>query len=141
MWQAIKTIGSLLIGGSGTPDIGSTNIMKVASGVGNFIDESLLSEQERIEFNMKRVDQYNGYMEATMAENTQRSITRRDVAIWVIRVEILSLMLYGVLASFEIAASNVWWKIAVDSPLGLLTLGVGAFFFGTHALRSAKTGK
>ena len=137
MWGFIKTVGSLLIGGTGASK-GADNVMKIASGVGGWIDGQQFTDQERAEFNAKMIGHYNDFMQSTVNENTQRSITRREIAMWIIRIEILCLMLYGALASFGLAAAKVWWQIAVDSPLGLLTLGVGAFFFGTHMLRSSK---
>ena len=117
---------------------GADNVMKVASGIGNWIDEQKFTEEEKAKFNLTMVEHYAQFMQSTVGENTQRSITRRDIAIWIIRMEIIALMLYGILASLELGASDVWWKIATDSPLGILTLGVGAFFFGTHLVRASK---
>lgn len=131
LWAGAK----VLLGFSGASK-GADNVMTIAKGVGNFIDEQNFTPEERALANMKMVESYGAFMESSVNENTQRSITRREIAIWVIRIEIITLILYGVLASFGIPAAAVWWQIAVDSPLGLLSLGVGAFFFGTHMLRT-----
>lgn len=137
MWSFIKTAASLVFGG-GSATKGADNVMTVAKGIGGWVDGLQLTEQERMEFNGKMVEHYGKFMDSTVGENTQRSITRREIAIAIIRVEIFCLLAYGVLASFKLDIAKVWWEIAVDSPLGLLTLGVGAFFFGTHLLRSTK---
>lgn len=131
LWTGAKAV----LGFSGASQ-GADNVMKVATGIGTWIDERNLTAEEQMKFHGVMVGHYGAFMEATAKENTQRSITRREIAIWVIRIEAISLMLYGVLASFQLKAAEVWWKIAVDSPWGILTLGVGAFFFGTHMLRS-----
>jgi len=132
LFTGVKT----LLGFSGASK-GADNVMKVASGIGNWIDEQKLTDEERLNFQGKMIEHYGVFMQSTVGENTQRSITRRELAIWIIRVELVCLMLYGILASFGLKAADVWWKISVDSPLGLLTLGVGAFFFGTHLVRAA----
>lgn len=124
-----------LLGFSGAGN-GADNVMRVATGIGTWIDERKLTAEEQMKFHGTMVDHYSEFMKASVNENSQRSITRRSIAIWVIRLEAVFLVLYGILASFGLAAAEVWWKIAVDSPWGMLVLGVGAFFFGTHMLRS-----
>jgi hypothetical protein len=131
LWAGAKAV----LGFSGASK-GSENVMKVATGIGSWIDEQKFTPEEQAKHNLTMVGLYGDFMKSTVAENTQRSITRRAIAIWVIRLEAIFLLLYGVLASFKLAVSEVWWKIAVDSPWGMLTLGVGAFFFGTHMIRS-----
>ena len=135
LWAGAK----VLMGFSGASK-GADNVMKIASGVGQFIDEQNLTDEEAAELRMKAAGMYADFMESTKGENSQRSITRREIAIWVIRIELLVLMIYGILASFELKAATVWWNIGTDSPLSILTLGVGAFFFGTHLVRAATKG-
>lgn len=132
LFTGVKT----LLGFSGASK-GADNVMKVASGIGNWIDEQKLTDEERLNFRSKMIEHYGVFMQSTVGENTQRSITRREIAVWVIRLEAVFLIMYGILGSFELKAAAVWKYIAVDSPWGLLTLGVGAFFFGTHLVRAA----
>lgn len=133
LWAGAK----MVLGFGGGESKGSDNVMKIASGIGGFIDEQNFTPEERAVYNAKMVDSYGGFMQSTVAENTQRSITRREVAILVIRVELAVLVFgAGFLGMYRKDWADIWWKIGVDSPLGLLTLGVGAFFFGTHMLRS-----
>jgi len=136
LWAGAK----VLLGFSGAGK-GADNVMTIAKGVGNFIDEQNFTEQEAREHKLKIADAYVKFLDASKDENTQRSITRREIAIWIIRIELLCLMLYGTLASFNLGAAGVWKEISFDSPLSVLTWGVGAFFFGTHLIRSAKNGK
>lgn len=137
--------GGLLAGakavlGMGGSSKGADNVMKVASGIGGWIDGQQFTEQEKSEFKTKMVGYYGDFMQSTVGENTQRSITRRDLAIWIIRAEIGLLVFSVILFKFDTAWSGYVYQICTDSPLGLLTLGVGAFFFGTHLVRAAKGG-
>ena len=131
----LSAIGSFLTGGSKS---GSDNVMKVASGIGGWIDGQQFTDQEKSEFNGKVLEQYGKFMETTIGENTQRSLTRRDLAMWIIRAEILLLVFSVALFKIDKPWGDYVYKICTDSPLALLTLGVGAFFFGTHLVRAAQ---
>ena len=124
--------------GFSTAGKGADNVMKVATGIGGWIDGQQFTEQEKAEFNAKMISSYGAFMESTVGENTQRSITRRDLAIWIIRTEIILLVISVALHKIDPAWGAYVYTIATDSPLGLLTLGVGAFFFGTHLVRAAQ---
>ena len=132
LWAGAK----VLLGFSGASK-GSDNVMKIAAGVGNFIDEQNFTEQESKEYKLKIADKYQEFFGSTINENTQRSITRRELALYIIRVELALLVFSVVLFKIDKPWGDYVYKICTDSPLGLLTLGVGAFFFGTHLIRAA----
>jgi len=131
----LKTIGSFLTGGSSN---GADNVMKVASGIGSWIDEGKFTDQEKAEHAAALIPHFQTFMNSTVGENTKRSLTRRDIAIWIIRTEIILLICSAILFKIDLEWSKYIYQICTDSPLGLLTLGVGAFFFGTHLVRAAK---
>ncbi len=114
---------------------GSDNVLKVASGIGGWIDGQQFTEQEKAEYNANTVKAYSDFMASTMAENTERSITRRSIAIWVIRSEVAFLVSSAILYSFDKELSLYIYKIATTSPMDYLVLGCGAFFFGSHLVR------
>ncbi len=117
---------------------GTDNVMAVAKGVGSWIDEQQYTDQEKAEANANTITSINKFFDMTVDENSERSRTRREIAIWVIRVE-LGMLVGSVIAfKFDSELSKYMYQVATDSPLGLLTLGVGALFFGTHMLRSSK---
>lgn len=133
LWSGAK----MLLGFTGASK-GSDNVMKVASGIGNFIDEQKFTEEERVKFRLTAIEQYGKFMESTVEENTQRSITRRVLAMWVIRVELAIIVFSLLMYKVDPQWADYGYKMATDSPLGLLTLGVGAFFFGTHLVRATQ---
>ena len=117
---------------------GQSNVMKVASGIGNWIDKGKFTEQEKAEHSARMIVHYSNYMESTVAENTERSRTRRDIALWIIKTEVFLLLTSVVVFKFDPALSEYIYRVATESPMGYLTLGVGAFFFGAHLVRAAK---
>lgn len=126
---------------SGSGGKGSDNVMKVASGIGNWIDNNKYTDQEKATNTLKILNHFDTFMANTVNENSEKSKTRRDVAQLVIRVELGFLIASGLLFKIDAAWSEYLFKVATDSPLGLLTLGVGAFFFGTHLIRATKGAK
>lgn len=133
----------MLFGGGGD---GVNNVMTVAKGVGNFIDEQEFTPEEKAKMNAEVVlPAMQKFMESTVGENTERSITRRKIALWVIRNWILmlwvSIIAFGIeliLGTPEHVFSAFVLGIAVISELTWLVLGIGAFFFGAHIVRQAK---
>jgi len=130
--------GAKAVLGFSTAGKGADNVMKVASGIGGWIDGQQFTDQERATMNMEMLGYYGKFMESTVGENTQRSITRRDLAIWIIRTEISLLVVSVVLQKIDAEWGRYVYMICTESPLGILTLGVGAFFFGTHLVRAAQ---
>ncbi len=130
----LSVVGSIF----GAGQDGQSNIMKAATGVGNWIDEQKFTDQEKAEYRAKMVVHYAEYMKSTVNENSERSRTRRDIALWVIKTEVFLLLASVVLFKIDPELAKYIYQVATDSPLGYLTLGVGAFFFGSHLVRAAK---
>ncbi len=131
IWSGIKAI-------FGASKDGQSNVMKVAGGIGNWIDNNKFTDQEKAEYTAALIPHFQSFMDSTVNENSERSRTRRDIAIWIIRTEIFLLVFSVILYKFDLEWAKYVYQICTDSPLGLLTLGVGAFFFGTHLVRAAK---
>ena len=117
---------------------GSSNVMKVASGIGGFIDGQQFTEQEKAEYNAKMIGHYSDFMKTTVEENTTRSITRRTIAIYVIKVELFLLLASVFMFKFDPVLSEYMYKVATGEPMNYLVLGIGAFFFGSHLVRATK---
>lgn len=161
MWSIIKTGASMLFGLGGSHD-GSSKVMETAKAIGGFIDEQQLTPEEKLQYNAALIPKYAEFMQSTINENTQRSLTRRDIALWVIRVTLCVLV-----ASIPVYAVEMYWldvpacvalnaegqpawidgcqtvsqymyTIVTTEPLSYLVLGVGAFFFGAHIVRQYK---
>ena len=137
MWSAIWSGIKAVAGGGG--DKGTSNIEKAASFIGRQYDVSNMTEQERVEFNKAQIDGFRGWFAQTVDENTERSITRRNIALLVIRLNVaLTVLAVGAYkfdpewAVYVFGWFEAWWP---------LTAGVGVFFFGTHMMRNWQKGK
>lgn len=132
----LKSIGSFLLGGGSSK--GADNVMKVASGIGGWIDGQKFTEQEKAEFSGAMIDAAGKFMQQTIGENTERSITRRQLALLIIRFELALITAAIVLYKIDPEYAAFIWNIASTDPMNYLVLGVGAFFFMAHIVRASK---
>lgn len=139
MWSLIASGVSALFGG-GVNKSGSDKVMKAAEGVGNWVDNLQYTDQEKAQTNDKLIGIYAEYLQNTVNENSDRSITRRSLALWIIRTEVILLFISIALYKIDTAYSEYVYKVAVGEPMNYLVLGVGAFFFGAHLVRATKHG-
>lgn len=137
MFKFLGTVFTSVFGGGATKETTSL-VHDSIRGIGKWIDEQQFTDQEKSQANMELMVKYAKFLDNTIAENSERSKTRRSLAIWIIRLEGLFLVLSIVFVKIDPALSEYIYKVATQSPWALLTLGVGAFFFGTHLLRSVK---
>ena len=134
IWGALKT-GSKLLLGADTSN-GQDRVMEVAKGVGSWIDEQQFTEQEKAEKMAEVSASLIQFVASTKDENTNRSITRRNIAIWVVRVELITLFGSGIVFPFDKEWSEYLFKLAgFDTPMGWAAMTVLVFFFGNYALR------
>jgi len=139
----LKGIGGFVtsIFGGGVSKDTSELVGDTVRGIGTWIDERDFTPEEKSKANAEMVVRYNQYLDNTIAENTERSKTRRDIAIWIIRLEAFMLVSSILLFRLDPKLSEYIYKIATGEPWGWLVLGVGAFFFGTHMIRGYQSGK
>lgn len=128
--SGLKSLGSWFAGGSGEKG------MEVIKGVGSWIDEQQYTDQEKAEASAARVAAYAKFMEQTIQENSQRSITRRSLALLVLRWWIFLLTFSAILYKIDPAWSKYLFDIASYNGVVALVGGIGAFFFGSHLLRT-----
>lgn len=141
LWTAIKAGAGALFGSVSASSKGADNVMEVARGVGGWIDEQQFTDEEKAVQLAKLGESVVAFVDSTKDESTQRSITRRSIAIWIMRAEIFTLMASAVIFPISSYWSEYLFKMAsYDSPLGWMAVGVAVFFFGSHMLRAHHTG-
>jgi len=118
--------------------------------IGGWVGNQQFTEQERAEMDVGMVKAVQGFAVATLAENTDRSKTRRKIAIgwfemqiWLIKLNVLCVFIdkFGSLFDRDFNLTAEVSTIAFSGLLWGVTSGIGLFFWGTHGLRSSKLGK
>ena len=128
--SGLKSVGSWFAGGSGEKG------MDIIKDVGSWIDEQQYTEQEKAETAAARVEAYARFMQQTIDENSERSRTRRSLALLVLRWWIFLLTLSAILYKIDPVWSKYLFDIASYHGVVALVGGIGAFFFGSHLIRT-----
>ena len=105
---------------------------------GGWIDRSRFTKQEMAELDEEVAKGVRQFAVDTMSENTERSKTRRELALFVVKSWVLFLFTSGMTYKIDPEWSALWFSLATHGSFAALILGVSAFFWGTHAYRASK---
>lgn len=119
--------------------------------VGRWAGGQQFTEQERAEFGQSLGVSVRGYAVATMGENTERSKTRREIAVMWFKMHIFFIRVTFLCIPIDHLAVKLaqqegyelfgqMGSFTFDPWLCSITGGIGLFFWGTHSLRSSKWG-
>ena len=107
----------------------------VVEKVGKAADTLNFSQQERANLNAETVESLAEFVKATASESTDRSITRRYLAIMIIAVYLLVSLFIIVYYPFNHENAQQLVKMVIELDLGIAFISVIAFFFGAHMIR------
>ena len=127
IFSRVKTIDAIF-------DKNDGHLAKVGAWIGNH----KFTEEDQAEMNAKLGEDIRKFAVNTMSENTERSKTRRDMAMLVLKMFVLITFMSGVVFPFNVEWSKYLFNLATSPVMGSLVLGVGAFFFGSHIIRTRK---
>ncbi len=101
---------------------------------GSWIGNSNFTPEEIAELNAQTAQDVRKFVVDTLSESTERSRTRRSMALLVMRFYILILFTAGMVYPIDAEWSKVWIDIATSWTLGGLVSSISIFFYGSHAL-------
>lgn len=112
---------------------GAVDLVKDVRGM---IDDSKFTAEERARYNIQVAEAAAQFAKDTMAENTERSRTRRSIAIGFVWFFCAVFVVIIVLWKFDPEWSAFVRSLAIDFKLPWAFIAVISFFFGAHLLRS-----
>jgi len=128
------SIWSWFAGGSKTVndvfDKDTGHLAKVGAWIGN----QQFTDQERATFDAESLTAVQKFVVDTLAENTDRSKARREIAVFFIKFYALMLFMAGMVYPISAEWSAVWVTLATSLSVGGLVTSISVFFFGSHAL-------
>jgi len=105
-------------------------------GVGTWIDDLNLTEEEKVKYRQQMTKSLNEFIEQRLKESGAQTISRRILA-WGIMGTFLVFFVFGAVAWFFDPAWSVFLlKWVNQTGMYWLVLSVGSFYFGTHMLRT-----
>lgn len=102
--------------------------------VGNFN----FTDEEKSEASKAMIDSASEFVKQTLTESTERSKTRRWLAIQWVKIELFLVLLTCAIAPWDMELAKFYWSIAMSELMFWGTLSVIGFFFGSHMLRTRK---
>lgn len=137
IWKSIVSVFS-----GSTIEKSADNLLDKDKGllvrVGGFVNDLSLSDEERVKYAQKTADAAAKFAVDTLGENTERSKTRRRIAVDWIRVQLFMLISVFVVAAFDAAQAKFLFEIATSEIMFWGTMGVMTFFFGGYYLNGAQ---
>jgi len=109
-------------------------------GIGRWIDEQQLTDEEKLRAREKQLELYGKFLERALEESGPRTITRRLIALAVMSVYLL-LVVAGSLTYWLDPDWARWLLEWLDeTQFWLISFSIVSFYFGTHLIRAAFPG-
>jgi len=102
--------------------------------VGGWVGNSNFTPEEAAEHNAALGVAVRQYAVDTLAENTDRSKARREIAVFFIKFYALMLFMAGMTYPIDPGWSKVWILLTTSLAVGGLVGAISVFFFGSHAV-------
>ena len=104
--------------------------------VGGWIGNMNYTAEEKAKFTERLNLGVSNFVEMTLTENTERSKSRRAVAIMWIKVQLAMILIIMMVAPLDMELAKFYVTIAFGTLMVSGTLAILGFFFGSHMLSS-----
>lgn len=104
------------------------------SQLGGWVGNMNLTDEEVIRFNAKTVDSVQKFVTATLSESTERSTTRRAIAVLWIKTQLGIVLMCCIAAPFNMELAKFYFELATSTLMITVTTAICIFFFGSHGL-------
>ena len=101
---------------------------------GSWVGNSKFTAEESAELNFETVKSVQSFVKETLDESTDRSKSRRDIAVFFIQFYALLIFMAGMTYPINPEWSSVWFKLATSGGVAGLVIAISVFFFGSHGL-------
>lgn len=101
---------------------------------GEWIGNQQFTAEEQSEARREVMKAGAQFVSSTLGESTERSKTRREVAIRWITVQLGLVLLVAVVAPFNMELAKFYFELATSELMLWGTIGVLTFFFGPYAI-------
>jgi F0F1-type ATP synthase membrane subunit a len=102
--------------------------------VGSWVGNMNLTKEEVIEFNAKTVSSVQSFVKATLSESTERSKTRRAIAVLWIKTQLAIVLMCCIAAPFDLELAKFYFDLATSTLMITVTTAICIFFFGSHGI-------
>ena len=101
---------------------------------GGWIGNMNLTDEEVMKANIKTVGDVQEFVKATLSESTERSKTRRSIAVMWIKSHLAIILLCCIAAPWNADLAAYYLSLATSGTMGGITGAISIFFFGSQGL-------
>lgn len=109
--------------------------VKLVGNIRSMIDDSKLTHEEAMKANIEIADKMSDFVGDTLSENTERSKTRRSIAVFYMYFFCGLILLIIGLWKYDKAWAEFIKGLILELNLGTAFLAVIGFFFGSYMFR------
>jgi hypothetical protein len=102
--------------------------------VGGWIGNMNLTKEEVIKFNATTVTSVQAFVAATLSESTERSKTRRSIAVLWIKAQLGIVLMSCICAPWDMDLAGFYMGLATSTLMITVTTAICIFFFGSHGI-------
>ena len=100
------------------------------------IDVLILTEEEKIQYGQKGMDQILEFQRLNQEQNSERSKARRDIALLIVQAQALQLSVIGTAWVFNKEWADFLLKLNVALKFGVAFVAVVCFYFGYYGAQA-----
>ena len=116
------------------------NVMDKDNGlltqVGGWIGNMNFTDEEKAKMDAQMIEGVSSFVKMTLSENTERSKTRRSVAVMWIKAQLAMIFITMIVAPMDTELAKFYFSIAFGTLMLSGTMAIIGFFFGAHMLSS-----
>jgi hypothetical protein len=109
--------------------------------VGGWIGAMTLTPEEVLKQNVKTVDSVQAYAIATLSESTDRSKTRRSIAVIWIKSNLAIVFFACIAAPFNLELAGFYFSLATSVLMISVTSAITIFFYGSYGIARVNESK
>jgi hypothetical protein len=101
------------------------------------IDVLILTEEEKIQYSQKGMDQFLEFQKLNMEQNSERSKARREIAFLIVKAQLLQLFVIGTAWMFNKEWAEFLLKLNTALKIGAAFFAAIVFYFGYYGVQGA----
>ena len=102
--------------------------------VGSWVGNMSFTSEEQAELNVKIADKAAEFVASTLSENTERSKTRRSIAVLWIKAQLALVLMTAICIPWDKEVASDFFNLATSNLMLMGTGSIIVFFFGGYYL-------
>ena len=101
------------------------------------IDVLILTEEEKLQYSQKGMDQFLEFQKLNMEQNSERSKARREIAFLIVKAQLLQLFVIGTAWMFDKEWAEFLLKLNTALKIGAAFFAAIVFYFEYYGVQGA----